>query len=104
MLMIGVSEEYFWKSNPRKLAPYGEAYQKKMFEIDRISHRMGAYVYEGIAIALSNAFSKNSNRSYREKPYLYEEEERRKNERLTEEERIEKVEEIFEMLSNPIRK
>lgn len=96
---MGISEEYFWSSNPRKLKPYGDYYFKKQLELDRISHRMGAYVYEAISVAVSNAFSKKKI-SYRDKPYMAEEEERRSIEKMTKEERLAKVEQIFEMLSS----
>lgn len=62
-------------------------------------HRMGAYVYEAVSTALSNAFSKKSIK-YRDKPYLAEEQERISIEHMNEEERLEKVEQIFEMLSS----
>ena len=97
--MMGMSEEMFWASNPRKLKPYGEYYFKKQLELDRISHRMGAYVFEAISVALNNAFSKKKV-SYRDKPYMAEEEERRSLERMTKEERLARVEQIFEMLSS----
>ncbi len=95
--MMGLSEDQFWASNPRKLKPYGEYYTKRQIELDRLSHRMGAYVYEAVAVAMSNAFSKKKV-SYRDKPYMAEEEERRRIERMTKEERLARVEQIFEML------
>lgn len=97
-MLIGVSEERFWSSNPRKLNPYTELYFKKQVEIDRIAHRMGAYIYEAFSIVMNNAFSKKT-LSYPKNPYMAEEEERRKMERMTKEEKLKKVEEIFEMLS-----
>ena len=95
---MGIAEEVFWRSNPKTINPYVLAFEKKRFEEDRTCHRMGAYVYEAFATALSNAFSKKST-SYREKPYLAEEEERRNIERMSKEERMDKVEQIFAMLS-----
>lgn len=96
---MGLSEEQFWLSNPRKLKPYGEYYVKKQIELDRLSHRMGAYVYEAISVAMNNAFSKKKV-SYRDKPYMAEEEERRNIEKMTKEERLARVEQIFEMLGS----
>lgn len=62
---------------------------------------MGAYVFEAVSIALNNVFAKNSSKkkNYRDKPYLAEEEERRKIEHMTEEERKDRVEKIFQMLT-----
>lgn len=95
---MGVSAEIFWRSNPRTINPYLIAYEKQKFDEDRMCHRMGSYVYEAFATALSNAFSKNGVK-YRDKPYLAEQEERLKIERMSEEERMERVDQIFAMLS-----
>ena len=95
---MGVSAEIFWRSNPRTINPYLIAWEKQQFEEDRMLHRMGSYVYEAFGTALGNAFSKQSVK-YREKPYLAEAEERRKIERMSEEERMERVNQIFAMLS-----
>lgn len=100
LMLMGVSEEKFWNSTVRQLRPYGLVYERKQFEIDRISHQMGAYVYEAVATALANAFSKYSNHTYRDKPYLSAEQERKQVEHMTEEERMDRVEEIFSMLSS----
>lgn len=99
-MMMGMTEEQFWHSNPRKLIPYSIVYERRQFQIDRWMHAMGAYVYEAVGTVMANAFSKHSNKSYRDKPHMAEEEERLRNERMTEEEKIEKVEEIFAMLSS----
>ena len=66
-----------------------------------MSHVMGAYVYEAVGSALS-ALGKRPH-AYRSKSFLAEEEERLKVERMTEEERMEKVEELFNMLGNQKR-
>ncbi len=96
---MGVTEEKFWNSTVRQLRPYSLVYEKRQFELDRLSHVMGAYVYEAVDASLANAFSKHSKYSYRDKPYSSEQQERKKIEHMTEEERMDKVEEIFSMLS-----
>lgn len=101
-MLMGMSEECFWTSNPRKLKPYSELYFRKQLEADRMAHKMGAYVFEAVSIAINNAFSKKK-LSYREKPYMAEEEERRSIEKMTKEERLAKVEQIFEMLGSGIK-
>lgn len=95
---MGVSAEIFWRSNPRTINPYLIAWEKQQFEEDRLLHRMGSYVYEAFGTALASAFSK-SGVGYRDKPYLAEQEERFKIERMSEEERMERVNQIFAMLS-----
>ena len=91
----------FWRSTPRMLTPYGKAYEKKLFEIDRISHVMGAYVYDAVGSALSG-FGKKA-RKYRDQPFSADAEEQLKIERMTKEERMEKVEEIFDMLNKNVK-
>lgn len=97
-MLFGMTEEMFWKSTINGLKPYGEFYQKKQIELDRLAHRMGAYVYEAVGTALGNAFSKHNSKSYRDKPYMSELEEEKRLEHMTEEEKTEQVEKIFEML------
>lgn len=94
--MMGVSEERFWRSSPGDLEPYIEVYQRKQFEIDRIAHRMGAYVFEAVAAVVSG-MGKHPH-PYPSKPMLADEQERIAIENMTEEERMEKVEDIFKML------
>ena len=98
VLMMGLTEEQFWKSNPRTLAPYAVVYERRQFEIDRICHRMGAYVYEAVGSALSSMGKKSH--PYRDKPYMAEAEEERRIERMTKEEQLERVEQIFKMLDS----
>lgn len=99
-MLIGVSEELFWTLNPRKLAPYTMAHEKRQFEIDRLFHLMGAYVYDATCAAVSG-FGKRAHK-YRSKPFLKEEEERLKIERMNKKEKLEKVEEIFDMLDKSV--
>lgn len=101
MMLMGISEEKFWNSTMRQIKPYGELYKKRQFEEDRILHRMGAYVYEAVGIAIANAFSgkKGKKYSYRENPYSFEAQEERTIEKMTEEEKTDKVEQIFAMLA-----
>ena len=92
MMAIGVPEEKFWASTVRQLAPYGEAHILRQIETDKQSHNLGCYIYEAIGTALNG-------KKYREKPHFAEEEERRKLEKLSEEEKLDRVEKIFEMLA-----
>lgn len=92
MMAIGVPEEKFWASTVRQLAPYGEANIIRQINMDRQSYNLGVYIYEAIGTALNG-------KKYREKPHLAEEEERRNLEKLSEEEKLDRVEKIFEMLA-----
>lgn len=99
--MMGMSEDVFWRSTPRTLKPHIMAYEKRLFEIDRLSHTMGAYVYDAVGSALSG-FGKKA-KKYREKPFSSDAEEQLKIERMTKEEQLEKVEEIFDMLNKNVK-
>ena len=100
-LLMGMPEDVFWRSTPRMLVPYSKAYEKKLFEIDRLSHTMGAYVYDAVGSALSG-FGKKT-KKYRDKPFSEDIEEQLKIERMTKEEKLEKVEEIFDMLNKNVK-
>ena len=59
-LEIGISEEQFWRMNPRKLRPYVEAekgkYENRMKEQEMVAHMHNLYT----ARAIGSCFSKNS--------------------------------------------
>jgi hypothetical protein len=99
--MAGMSEERFWRSNPRTIEPYFIAREKRIFEIDRLSHVMGAYVYNAVSAAMTG-LGKHP-KPYRDKPFLAEEEERLRIERMSEEEKLREVEKIFEQLDRNVR-
>lgn len=99
--MMGMTEEIFWKSTPKSLIPYSRAYEKRLFEIDRLSHTMGAYVYDAVGSALSGLGKKA--RKYRDKPFSADAEEQLRVERMSEDEKLEKVEEIFDMLNKNVK-
>lgn len=77
----------------RQLNPYFEAYQLRVIEEDKAYHRLGSYFYEAVGYALGG-------KPYRKKPYYADEEERMRLERMTEEEKLEQVEKVFEMLAS----
>lgn len=67
-----MSADEFWKEDPELFWAYRFSYiQSLKQEQDKINHNawlQGAYIYEAISAALSNAFNKQKI-SYREAPY-----------------------------------
>lgn len=70
-LVMGMTEEYFWESNPRKMKPYIEAYKQKELLNDTNNWMLGQYIRSAIASSLDK---KNK---YPEKPHLQEIEDNR---------------------------
>lgn len=100
MLAIGMTEEQFWKSNPKKIKPYIKAYELRTKEIDAQNWMLGMYVRD----ALNSCLMANSQMfrgkafepiKYPEKPYLEEVERRKPVEQMTEEEIQAEVDKFF---------
>lgn len=70
--MFGMSSKEFWEDDPQLYWAYRTFYLKKQEEdFERDNQYMwlqGMYIYEGVSIALHNAFSKQP-KSYTDKPY-----------------------------------
>ena len=100
-MLIGVSEDQFWNSTVRQLKPYATLYEKRQFEKDRDAYRQGAYIYEALVSVMSSLGGKRSKiHHYPDKPFMATQEEEKRIEAMTEEEKTDKVEEIFAMLAS----
>lgn len=101
MMLIGVEEDRFWTSTVRELRPYATLYEKREFEKDRDAYRQGAYIYEALVSVMSGFSGKRGKiHHYPDKPFLASQEEEKSIEAMTEEEKTDKVEEIFAMLAS----
>ena len=98
-LAIGITPEQFWKMNPSLLEPYSKAEELKEEKHDTHMWMMGSYIYEAFSVVLANAFRKKGStaKHYRDKPYMMESKEVRGE--LTKEEKVEKTETLFKILS-----
>lgn len=54
---------------PRTLRPYEKAEKIRMEKENKLMHIQGAYFFDALCIALSNAFSKGSGKEYPSQPY-----------------------------------
>lgn len=72
-LAIGIRAEDFWNLNIRKLRPYLKAEEIKFQERNKDFHLMGMYVYDAVAIAISNQFRRAGDKvtNYPEKPFEF---------------------------------
>lgn len=75
-----MTEDEFWKSNPRKVNLRIKAFnkeQERKYEYDNaIAHINGFYFRDALLSTVGNMFSKNSNFEYPKKPYGQEDIER----------------------------
>lgn len=71
-LMFGMSSKEFWEDDPQLYWAYQTFYLKQQelqFEKDnQYMWLQGMYIYEGVSVALNNAFQKGK-KSYSDKPY-----------------------------------
>lgn len=74
-----MSVKEFWEDDPELFWAYRFSYIQKVKQDQEINNQVawlqGAYFYEAISVALSNAFSKNSNLKYSQQPYCLNEQE-----------------------------
>jgi hypothetical protein len=92
-----ISEEVFWKLNPRKLKLYVKAYDNKLKRIDNyVWNAVGTYVQSAVFVAVDrNLRGRKSKSEYEEKTiYQIAEEKAEENRPLTEEEIQRKREEF----------
>lgn len=70
--MFGMSSKEFWEEDPQLYWAYRTFYlkqQEESFERDnQYMWLQGMYIYEGVSVALHNAFSKQP-KTYTDKPY-----------------------------------
>lgn len=73
---IGISYEYFWTLNPRRILMEIDAFKaqekRRINENNFIAHLQGAYMVEALIATVGNMFSKHGNYKYPEKPYSLE--------------------------------
>lgn len=71
-IMFGMSSKEFWEEDPQLYWAYQTFYLKQQeiqFEKDnQYMWLQGMYIYEGVSVALNNAFQKTP-RSYTKEPY-----------------------------------
>ena len=90
-LTIGVPYELFWHLNPTKLKPFYKAFENKRKIRDEENWTYwGYYGMSALSVVLANAFSKNSQAKYIEKPVC--QEMANKDRELTEEEMQKEIE------------
>lgn len=87
----------FWHLNPTKIKPFYKAFENKRKMRDEENWiYWGTYGMSALSVVLANAFSKNSQVKYIEKP-VYQSAEEQTGE-LTEEEKIRQTEQLFAQL------
>lgn len=71
-IMFGMSSKEFWEEDPQLYWAYQTFYLKQQeMKFERDNQYMwlqGMYIYEGVSVALNNAFQKTK-KSYSEEPY-----------------------------------
>ena len=70
-LLVGMSEDKFWESNPRTLKPYIEAHKLKSMQTDSDNWMLGQY----IRLAIGSLLDKKC--KFPEKPMMQEVEDKR---------------------------
>lgn len=70
-MAIGMPRDEFWYGDYSALKDYRKAYELKNAQKNQELYVLGGYIFDGVTIALSNAFRKKGERSmpYLEKPY-----------------------------------
>ena len=83
---MGMTEHQYWEESPQLAAAYRDAYKLRREAENEMAWVQGLYVYDALAVCLSNAFSKSGARkqNYIERPidiYPPSEEEKKRRER-----------------------
>lgn len=102
-IQYGMSTDEFWKQDPELFWAYRFSYiEKKKREQEENNYQawlQGAYIWEAVSVALSNAFSKEKI-SYRNVPYGIEETSKIPKQKLLEAKlkaRVMQVQQVFEV-------
>ena len=89
--------ELFWHLNPTKLKPFHTAFENKRKLRDEENWiTWGTYAMSALSVIMANAFSKNSQAKFIEKPVY--QQVRENTGELTEEEKIRQTEQLFMQL------
>lgn len=99
-LALGVTWNEFMHSTPNKIFVYDKAYHERLKLEDAQAHRNSYYIFEGVSLALANAFRKKGHKpkDYFEifkKPLLQMIDEESKPSDMTEEEKRKMTEKLF---------
>lgn len=70
-LTIGMTEEQFWETNPRKMKPYSEAFKQRQMIADTNNWTLGLYIKSAFVAAM------DKRGKYPDKPYLQDVEDKR---------------------------
>lgn len=98
-LSIGVSEERILDGTPEDLKPFLEAYNLRRIEADEQAWIHNQYTMIAVSVAVSRILVGNKARGkYPDKPFLQEQEEKAKEERITEEEAKKQRKNLLSML------
>lgn len=92
---MGLSEERVLDGTPNDLKPFSEAYKLKCEELDRQAWMNNKYTLAAIMHVLSRMGKKGTKIDYPDKPFLEEEEKKRKEENLTEKEKANEREQLL---------
>lgn len=72
-MSIGISEDQFWRSNPKILEPYVIAHEIRVKEQDALHHNLGKYYYVATVVALDKMFNgKKATTDYPDIPFMQE--------------------------------
>lgn len=86
-----MSIKEFWEDDPELFWAYRFSYITKLKreaeEKNYYAWLQGAYIYEGVSIAIANSFSKGSNQKYPEEPYGFGKKKKSKVPKMTEKEK-----------------
>lgn len=101
---LGMTEEQFWKSNPRIWKVWEEAHKQKVKEMNFLMYIQGVYELRAIQVALDHGFNgKKAKSEYFDKPiqiYEFTEEEKKQNEK----EALAKIVNFFNSMEHDAKK
>lgn len=60
---MGISYEEFWRLNPRSFTVIANGYKLKRKEEDTMMWLQGGYIFDGVSLALGNAFKKKGQKA-----------------------------------------
>lgn len=96
-LAYGITEEQFWKMNPKRMAPYKEAYILRLKERDEAYWLQGIYFQQALLATVGNMFKSKSAKphKYPEHPFTSNKLANKSPNKLTEDERKQQVNNLF---------
>lgn len=62
-IAMGISYEEFWRLNPRSFTVIANGYKLKRKEEDTMMWLQGGYIFDGVSLALGNAFKKKGQKA-----------------------------------------